>query len=891
MKEDFRIGGVKRLLHLGRRQSIGRTIDEEIEFHLASRIDDLVRAGHSREEARRLAEQEFGDRETARRELAQVDQRIEARARRASWREGVAQDLRYAVRSLVRRRGFTLAALATIALGIGFTTSIFSIVDGVLLRPLPFREPDRLVRLSQIFTKWKGDPVLGGMWDKIPFGVDEFEKLRDHNTVFESVGVWGNTSFTLSEGGRTEIIAGTYASPSLLHVLDVRPLRGAVWAETDDVPGGPKVALVGYEEWQGRHGGADSVLGSLMHFGRDAYRIIGILPPGFRLELADAPVNYLVPIGQEEGDRNRNNRSYFIIGRLAPGVTHAQAELQAKAILDQADAGGTPKTVRLSDWHVEQTRDSRTALFLLLGAVGLLLAIACINVATLMLGEASAREQEIAARMAIGAERLRLIQQLLTESLVLSVTGSALGALIAIWGTKLFVSIAPPRIPGLAGVHVDYRVLVFAAGLSIITGLLFGLAPSLQLASLRPTSLMRGSGQSVAGRGRLQGVLVAGQLGLSVVLLVCSGLLVKSLLNLTSTDPGFRADHMIVARLVLPPGIGSDTARRRVFFESAIARVAALPGVEAVSASSSTPFDGSYSSSSVTIVGAPAESAPRPHDAQQRTVQPGYFAFMGTPIVAGRAFTPEDRGDANPVMIVNEAFARREMPGGGVLGTRVKYQSQTWTIIGVARDTRFRRLATPPEPMIYVPAGVFEGRFGSLRALLVRTKLDPADMVPTVRKAITSMDGGPAITSIRTMDDRVRESFAEERFRTMLISVFGALAALLAAVGLYGVTARAVSRRTREVGIRVALGASRGGVVRLMLRSTLVGASIGVGSGLIASAGASRLIAGYLYDVNPRDPATYGAIIVFLAVVALVASFIPARRAASVHPAAVLRGE
>jgi putative ABC transport system permease protein len=366
---------------------------------------------------------------------------------------------------------------------------------------------------------------------------------------------------------------------------------------------------------------------------------------------------------------------------------------------------------------------------------------------------------------------------------------------------------------------------------------------------------------------------------------------VRSLLNLTATDPGFRGDHMIVARVVMPAAFGSDTARRRLFFETAVERLAALPGVEAVSAASSIPFDGSYSSSGVSIVGRTDPANPRGHDAQQRTVMPNYFAFMGTPIVAGREFSRDDHRATDPVLIVNEAFVRRELPNENAVGTRVKYQDKVWTIIGVARDTRFRRLATPPEPMLYIPAGMFEGRYGSLHALLVRTTLDPTDMLPTVRSAITALEGGPAISSIRTMEDRIRESFAEERFRTTLISSFGILAALLAAVGMYGVTARAVNRRTREVGIRVALGASRARVIRLMLRSTMIGAGAGVLVGLGASIGTTRLIADYLYEVDSRDPVTYGSIVAFLAVVAMIASFLPARRAASVHPAAVLRGE
>jgi predicted permease len=887
MTGDFRVPGVRRLFHFRHRSNIQRTIDDEIAFHLASRIDDLVRTGLSPEQATQMAEREFGNIERARGELASIDTRIDARARRASWREAVLQDIRYALRSLIGRKRFTATALVTIALGVAATTSIYSIVDAVLLRPLPFRDADRLVRLNQIFTGWKGDAVLGSMWDRVPFSVDEYEKLRDQNTVFERVGIWGSASYGLQTDGRPELVSAAVASASLLDVLGVRPLHGAVWQEADDVPGGPKLALASYEEWQTRFGGSTSALGRTIHLDNEPYRLVGVLPPGFRIELASAPISYVLPVGQSPRDRGTGNRSYAAVARLKTGVSIGRAELEAKQILDATGIANGKKTVRLANWQIEQTRDSRRALLILLGAVGVLLAIACINVAILQLGESATREHEIATRMALGAGRFRLVQQLLTENLVLSLIGSVVGALLAMYGTKLFVAMAPARIPGLDRVGIDSRVLSFVVAISILNGLVFGTAPALVLSRLRPSLLLRaGTRQAGAGRGRLQFALVSSQLALSVVLLIAAGLLTKSLLRLTAIDPGFRADHLIVARFAPPPFAPADTARRRVFFENAAAKLSALPGVEAVSASSSAPFDGSSSSSSIEVGGGGGAREGN-HDAQQRNVLPNYFDVMGIPVIAGRAFSREDRAGSELVLIVNESLVRREFPNGGALGARVRFDDQMRTIIGITRDVRFRRLAVAPEPMVYTPFG----QKRELRRFLVRTRRDPSSLVAAVRTTLASLPEGPTVTGVNTMEERVRASFSEERFRTTVISAFGIMAMVLAAVGLYGVTSRAVARRNREIGIRVALGATRGRVVALVIRATLAGAAAGITIGVVASLIAMRWTAEFLYDVEPRDPMTYTVIVGALALITILASLFPARRAAGAPPAEVLRAD
>lgn len=796
------------------------------------------------------------------------------------------QDLQFAVRTLRRRRTFAAVAIATIALGVGATTSMYSVVDGVLLKPLPFREPDRLVRVRQVFFDWKDNPVLSFMWDRIPVGMDEYENLRDHSTVFQSVGLWGVRSPLLTGRGAPERVWVTLASATLLNVVDVRPVRGRGINAGEDVLGGPKVALLGFDEWMTRFGGSEDVLKQSVVLDDVPYQIVGVLPKGFKLNQRDLPIRYWVPIGQEEQDRGHGNRSYDMLARLKPGVTMARAELEARAILEEIAPQGR-KGARLADWQVEQTREVRKPLFVLLGAVALLMVIACVNVATLLLGEASAREQEMAARVALGAGRARLVRQLLTESIALSAVGSATGTLLAWWGTRAMMAIAPERVTEIGGAHLDLRVLAFSAALAIATGVVFGLAPALTLSRNAPASLVRsGSGQSAAGRGRLQRAFIAVQLALSLVLLLGASLLGQSLLRLTSVDPGFRDDHLLAVRIPTPKAVRADSLLFRPFQSRVMERLAALPGVVGVAATSTVPFDGS-SSTFVEIEGHSTPAGSRGPEVQQRTVSPNYFSLMGIPLVAGRAFGPDDRTGGDPVVVVSEAMARRDWPREQAVGKRVKYKGAWRTVIGVVHDIKFRTLAASDQPTLYTPTT----QFTSGGSYLLRTTVPPASVAGAVRAAILALDPMIAGGNIEPVEGLVQGSFADERFRTILVTIFGLLALVLAAVGMYGVAARAVARRTREVGIRVALGASAPAVVWLIVRSSLGGVGIGAAAGLVLAFAGAQWADDCLFQVGARDPATYAGVIAFLAAVAVVASWLPARRAASVHPAVVLRGE
>jgi predicted permease len=797
-------------------------------------------------------------------------------------------DLRFALRTLERRRAFFIIAVTTLALGIGAATSIFSVVDGVIFRPLPFPEPGKLVAVWQTYPDWLKEPILASSWDKITFSIPEYRDWRAQQTSFEDVALYSQNQMLLNGREGPELVPALRTSASLLPVLRVRPILGRGFLPGEDVPGGPAVALVSYETWVSRYGADSSVIGRIVPFDTKSYEIVGVLPPRLSLRRSSAPpAQFWIPLQDSSDAAARDEHSYYGIGRLRAGTPEERAALEVVRIVN-APTPQRHSGARVTPLQIEQTRDVRKPLLVLLAAVGLLLLIACVNVATLLLGEAASREQEMATRVALGAARARLMRQLLTESLALAAIGGALGTALAFGGTRVLVALAPARIPGMADVRTDTRVLTVALGAAVLTGLLFGLAPALTLSRSGPASLVRsGTGQSVRGRGRLQRVFVALQLALSVVLLVGAGLMSRSFARLTAVDPGFNAERLLAMRIVLPLRMARDSAARRDYYAQAMARLAATPDIVAVAGATLVPFSSSTSSTTVEVERRAGPETDREREAQQRAVTPSYFATLGIPLRAGRLFTDQDRPGAPKVVIVSEAMARRDWPNESPIGRRVKYRGAWRTVVGIVGDIRFRSLSSDAEATIYAPYP----QLGQGLAFLVRTRGDAAAAGPAVRAALGSVNRNVPVTSMDAMSDLVARSFAEERYRTVLIGMFGVLAAVLAAVGMYGVTSRAVSRRTREVGIRMALGASARSVSTLIVSQTLAGVAVGVVAGIVASLAVTRLLAPFLFGVSASDPSTYVAILVFLAVVSAVASWMPARRAGRVAPAVVLRSE
>jgi putative ABC transport system permease protein len=797
-------------------------------------------------------------------------------------------DLRFAMRTLRRRRTFFAVAVITLGLGIGAATSIFSVVDGVLFRPLPFSEPGKLVSVYQTYPEWRNEPILSATWDHIPFSVPEYRDWRAQQTSFSDVAIYSIISNLLEGRDGPEQVPIVQASASMLPVLRVRPVLGRAFLPGEDVPGGPAVALVSHETWLARYGGDSTVIGRLVKFETKSYEIVGVLPPGLSLRRATTPPpQFWIPTQDSSDASTRGNHNFQALARLKTGVTFEQATLETTRIMDVANERKEPVGVRVTELQMEQTREVRKPLLVLLAAVALLLLIACVNVATLLVGEAASREHEMATRVALGAARIRLVRQLLTESLALAGFGALLGTVLAYGGTRVLVAMAPARIPGIADVRTDLRVLSVALAAAVVTGLLFGFAPALTLSRSGPGHLLRaGARESVRGRGRLQRVFVALQLALSVVLLVGAGLLSRSFSRLTAVDPGFVTAGLLAVRPALPRAVARDEAVRADYYRQSLERLAAAPGVVAVAGGTTTPFTGN-SSTSVEIEGLAATPDASTREAQQRVITPSYFATLGIPVRLGRVFTDADRAGAPNVVIVSEAMARRDWPNASAIGKRVKYRGDWRTVVGVVGDIKFRTLASDPEPTVYAPfTQVSQGL-----TFFVRTRDDAAAAAPAVRATLASVNRAVPVTTIDTMDDLMKRTFAEERYRTMLIVVFGVLAAVLAAVGMYGVTSRAVSRRTREVGIRTALGASPRSVSTLIVGQTLAGVALGVAAGIVAALSVGRLLAPFLYGISNKDPLTYAGILVLLATVSVVASWLPARRAGRVPPATVLRSD
>ncbi|HEV8198165.1 MAG TPA: ABC transporter permease [Gemmatimonadales bacterium] len=800
------------------------------------------------------------------------------------------QDVRFALRTLLRRRGFAAVAIATLALGIGAATSIYTVVDGILFRPLPFRDAARLTAVWQTFPSWKKDPILSRSWDKIGFSIPEYTDWRVAQRSFSAVAIQGWGAKMLSDGATHELVALSTASASYLDVLGVRPVLGRFFLPGEDAVGGPPVTVISYENWQARYGGDPAVLGRPVHFDEGTYTIIGVLPKGLSLDHGEATSPFWIPVGQDsENAQERGNRDYDALARLKPGVSVAAASQELDGLLRDGrtrDAYG----VRLQDWQGDQTRTVRTPLLFLLGAAGLLMLIACVNVTTLMLGEAATRQQEMAARIAMGAGHRRIVGQLLTEGFVLAAGASALGTVLAWSGTRLLVAMAPPHIPGLLDVRMDLRVLAFAILVTLLVGMIVGMAPALTLARSNPAGILRaGSGQSERGRGGLQRSLIAVELSLSVVLLVAAGLLSRTLEKLTAVDPGFRPDNLLVLKVLVPGAVpGAESISR--FYAEVADRIGALPGVAGVTAITTYPFGRGSSSTSFEVEGEPEVAPPgQPrHEAQQRTTLPGFFEVMGIPVLKGRVYTRDDGAGAPRVLVINETLARRDWPSESPIGKRIKFKGEWREIIGIVGDSRFSRLSVDAEAMVFAPLAQ---RSNAGLAILVRGRRDPSPLVAGLGAAVKEVDPNAVLLGSDLMTDLIRQSFGEERYRAVLIVLFGVIAAVLAAAGMYGVTSRAVARRTREMGVRMALGANPASVTGMMVRQSLAGVAIGVGIGLVGSLLLARYLAQFLFGITATDPLTYLVMLAFLGGVSLVASWLPARRAGRVEPAVVLRGE
>lgn len=802
------------------------------------------------------------------------------------------QDLRYGFRRLLRTPGFTFIAVLTLGLGIGATTAIFTVVQGVLLRSLPYADPERLVRL------WENQPELG---EKIPVAPANFLDWQKQATSFEELAAYigpesGNRSkVTLTGEGEPVEVQGTNVVPNLFSVLGVKPLLGRTFTPDEVGPGKDGVVVISHALWQQRYGGDPGVVGRELVVNRQPRTIIGVMPPGFYFPTPE--VRLWAPFGFDYSTRRRAHM-FHVIGRLKPGVSLERAGTEMATIAAQLEQEyprtNTELTVGLAGLQEWIVGDIRPALRILFGMAAFVLLIACVNVANLLLSRATSQTQEIAIRSALGARRARIIRQLLAESLVLSTAGGALGVLIASAGVRLLRTYGPAEIPRLTEIQMDGRILAFALGVTIATALITGLAPALQTSRADLSVPLKESGDrggAGASGNWTRNLLVVAETALAVVLVVSAGLIAKSFARLNQVDPGFEPENLLAFNLSLPSSAYPENEQTTVFFQRLVKELETLPGVKAVGAVPVLPLKGKYWSGDITIEGQPPSPTGEEKKVWHQEVTPDYFEAAGIRIVQGRSFTLADDAEAPLVTMVNQAFVREFLPGRNPLGVRLKFaphdrEAPWWTIVGVIADVKQDSLSseTAPEAYEHLPQSP-----ESAMNVVIRTAVPPMSLVAPARQVVHRLDPDVAIAQVQTGEQLVSESVTRQRFVLALLSAFAGIALVLAAVGIYGVMSYSVAQRTREVGIRMAMGARAGEVLSLILRRGMALVGIGIAIGLVASIVWTRLLGSLLFQVGTNDPATFAIVAFLLAATALLATYLPARRATRIDPLTALR--
>lgn len=816
--------------------------------------------------------------------------------------ERLIQDLRYAMRIFWKRPGFSAAVIVTLALGIGANTAIFTVFNGVLLQPLPYTSPDQVVR---VYTQFNEQPAEA-------LSPPEFFDLQDQIDAFANFGAYvTGIPVSLTGDDSPERVRAAVVTREVFAALGSDPILGRTFTADEDSPGGPAAAILSHELWSRRFGSADDVIGSEMIANGASYRIIGVLSPEFRLPQefgTRQPSELFVPLAIDRTSiPNRGSHFLDAVARLEPGVSAEQADAAVRTVaagfVENYPADYPPEMgfgAAVVPIHEDIVGPVRPALLILLGTVSLVLLIAIANVASLLLSRADARRREFAVRAALGAGRGRLIRQLLVESLMLAGFGGALGLLLAHWATRTLVALQPGAIPRADTLGIDPAVLAFTGAVSVFVGIAFGLVPALRATRASPAGGLRGSGTGAdAGRHSEQRVLVVSQVALTVMLLVGAGLLTRSFVTLYSVDPGFRAERVLTATVALPPASYPEVSDVTSFYRELLPRLRALPGAEAVGAVSSLPLATELGDLNFHIEGAErSEATPSPR-ADWQVVTPGYFRAMGIPILAGRGIEERDGADAPGAVVINETTAERYWPGENPIGRSFELGAGAGpgrvSIVGVVPDIRHNSLDAPPSPQMYIPHAQFRmwdsGRpIGSMTLVLATTTV-PSVLAGGVRREVNTLDSDIPLADIQAMDRVISDSLARPRFLALLLVLFAGLALALAAVGVYGVVSYAVTRRTREIGVRMALGARAAEVLRLVLQQGFVLALIGILVGLGGALAATRVLESFLYEVSARDPLIFASVALGLLCIVLLASWLPARRAANLDPVIALRND
>jgi putative ABC transport system permease protein len=804
--------------------------------------------------------------------------------------EILVQDLRYTVRVLLKKPAFTAIVVLALAIGIGANTAIFSVVNAILLRPLPYKDFDRISMI------WMDNPKLGVKEDWHPY--PNYVDYKEQNQVYEDMAAFNNRSFNLTGAGDPVRVLGAWNTASLFSVLGVPPSNGRVFTEEEEEPGKDLVVVLSDGLWRSRFGRDPNIVGQTISMNGANRTVIGVMPAGF--SFPDKTTEVWVPLAiSPQRKQDRNAISFKAVGRLKPGVSMAQARAEMGAIAKRLDEqySRSDYGVNLVMLRDQETGSVKPALLVLLGAVAFVLLIACANVANLLLARAAIREKEIAIRLAIGARRSRIIRQLLTESAVLGLVGGAAGLLLAVWGLRVLVALSPGDIPRFDQAGIDGRVLVFTLAVSLLTGLIFGLVPSLQASKPDLNSTLKEGGRGTtggAGALRVRNLLVVSEIALSLVLLVGAGLLIRSFIRLQQFDLGFNPDNLATMRIQLPGTKYREAAQVEAFYKQLFERIESVPGVQSVGAISDVFLSDTPNSTNFSIEGRPVPTGADSIEVPLDSVSPGYFRTMGIPLQRGREFDERDVRGSTPVVIVNETFVRRFFPDEDPLGKRFVYggagpdNNQWITIVGVVGDMRRTGFDRPVRPETFLPHS--QATSGTL-TIIARTSGDPASLSNTLRGEVWAIDKDQSVFDLKTMDQTLSEMSSQRRFNMLLLGVFASLALTLAAVGIYGVMSYSVAQQTHEIGIRMALGAGQTDVLGMVVRRGMLLAASGIGIGLIGAIALTRLMSSLLYGVSATDPLTFVVIPIVLGIVALGACFVPASRATKVDPMIALRYE
>ena len=811
--------------------------------------------------------------------------------------ETLLKDLRHGIKSLLKHPGFTAIAVITLALGIGANTAMFSVINAVLLRPLPYHEPNRLV------TIWEESPQRG-MYE-MPVSFANLRDWVDQNHTFEQISAYTFTNLNLTGAGEPARLGAVRASANLFSLVGAAPLLGRAFLPEEDKEGANRVVILGHSLWQSRFGSDSAIVGRSLTLNNESYTVVGVMssrfqfPVGFGYlgKVLNDPIDLYVPLAATSKELVRGNYSFFAIGRLKPGITIDQARAEMTTIEgrleQQYPEGNTGIGIKLVATQEQTVKEIRPALLVLLGAVAFLLLIACANIANLLLARAASRQKEMAIRAALGASRVRVLRMLLTESLILSLVGGCLGLLLAFWGADALRTLAPDNLPRLNEIGVDARVFCFTFLVSLVTGIAFGLVPALHATKPDLNEVLkeglRGSMGSAAGK-RTRSVLVVVEVALSLVLLVGAGLMIKSFLRLQQVNLGFNPDHVLAVDLSLSSSRYPEDRQQAAFFQEALERLQSIPGIQSAGATTGLPLTLSLSGSDFRIEGRPEPEAGKEMIISKRSVSPRYFGTLGIRLFKGRDFSDRDKSDAPAAAIINDELARIYFPGEDPIGKRISFDDrQSWmSIVGIIADVKQLGLDSSAKPEVYFP---YLQVASPKMSLVVRTTSNPLSLAAAVKSQIQAIDKDLPIDNARTMQQLLAESVSGRRFNMLLLSVFAAVALVLAIVGIYGVMSYTVSQCTHEIGIRVAVGAQPRDVFRMVIGQGMMLAILGVAFGLVGALGLTRLMTTMLFGVEPTDPATFASIAVLLIGVALVACYVPGRRATKVDPLVALRYE